>query len=114
MLEGGMVLQVVVLTCIWRGQEELLGGRPRSVAVTTRLYSPLSDWLRGEEERRSPVLGSKVKRSALGPGGVTRSEVKGSSRIRPIVPSFPKPYVDPILYTSYALYIHRGNIDWFA
>ena len=81
-----MVLQVVVLTCIWRGQEELLGGRPRSVAVTTRLYSPLSDWLRGVEERRSPVLGSKVKRSALGPGGSRGQRSRGHLQFGQVLP----------------------------
>lgn len=49
--------------------EALRGARPRSEAVTMKLYSAQSDWLRGEAERSSPVVGLRVKRSALGPEG---------------------------------------------
>ena len=47
--------------------EELWGGRPRSVAVTVKEYSALSECSRGEDERSSPVEGLREKRSALGP-----------------------------------------------
>ena len=49
-------------------QEVLRGGSPLSVAITVRVYSARSEWLRGDDERSSPVFGFKEKRSALGPG----------------------------------------------
>lgn len=49
-------------------QEVLRGGSPLSVAVTVRVYSARSEWLRGDDDRSSPVFGFKEKRSALGPG----------------------------------------------
>ena len=103
---GSWCKQAVELTWIWREQEELLGGRPLSVAVTTRLYSPLSDWLRGEEERRSPVLGSKVKRSALGPGG---HKVRGSWGHLEIAQLFPHSLI-PMQTIYRTLIMHRKSI----
>ena len=52
-----------------REQEVLRGGSPLSVAVTVSAYSARSEWLRGDDERSSPVFGFKENRSALGPGG---------------------------------------------
>lgn len=46
----------------------LRGGSPLSAAVTVSMYSARSEWLSGDDERNSPVLGFKEKRSALGPG----------------------------------------------
>lgn len=51
-----------------REQEVLRGGSPLSVAVTVSAYSARSEWLRGDDERSSPEMGFKEKRSALGPG----------------------------------------------
>lgn len=56
-------------------QEVLRGGSPLSVAVTVRVYSARSEWLRGDDDRSSPVFGFKEKRSALGPGRDTESRL---------------------------------------
>lgn len=45
----------------------LRGGSPLSAAVTVSMYSARSEWLSGDDECSSPVLGFKEKRSALGP-----------------------------------------------
>lgn len=58
---------VLALTCILRVAVELRGGEPRSVAMTLKVYSGLSAWLRGEDECSSPVMGCREKRSALRP-----------------------------------------------
>lgn len=50
-----------------REQEVLRGGSPLSVAVTVSVYSARSEWLRGDDERSSPEIGFKEKRSARGP-----------------------------------------------
>lgn len=57
-----------VLTWTVREQEVLRGGSPLSAAVAVSVYSARSEWLSGDDERNSPVLGFKEKRSALGPG----------------------------------------------
>ena len=59
----------VPLTWMRRPQLELWGGRPLSVVVRVKAYSARSEWLRGEEERSSPVFGLREKRSARGPVG---------------------------------------------
>lgn len=61
-----------------REQEVLRGGSPLSVAVTVRVYSARSEWLRGDDERSSPVFGFKEKRSALGPGRDRESKLYSS------------------------------------
>lgn len=52
----------------------LRGGSPLSVAVTVSVYSARSEWLRGDDERSSPVFGFREKRSALGPGRDRKSK----------------------------------------
>lgn len=59
-----------------REQEVLRGGSPLSVAVTVKVYSARSEWLRGDDERSSPVFGFKEKRSALGPGTDTGYKIE--------------------------------------
>lgn len=56
-----------VFTCICRRQVELSPGVPWSAAVTMKVYSDRSAHLRGEAAFSSPVIGLRVKRSALAP-----------------------------------------------
>lgn len=54
-------------TCICRRQVELSPGVPWSAAVTMKVYSDRSAHLSGEAAFSSPVIGLRVKRSALAP-----------------------------------------------
>lgn len=56
-----------VFTCICRRQVEVSPGVPWSAAVTMKVYSDRSAHLRGEAAFSSPVIGLRVKRSALAP-----------------------------------------------
>lgn len=56
-----------VFTCICRRQVELSPGVPWSAAVTMKVYSARSAHLRGDAAFSSPVIGLRVKRSALAP-----------------------------------------------
>jgi len=65
-----------------REQEALRGGSPLSVAVTVREYSARSEWLRGDDERSSPVIAFKEKRSALGPLGDRKGQTLTGDEMR--------------------------------
>lgn len=56
-----------MITWICRRQVELSPGVPWSAAVTMKAYSDRSPQLRGEAVFSSPVMGLRVKRSALAP-----------------------------------------------
>lgn len=68
----------VCVTCICIWQVELRPGEPWSAAVTVKAYSARSIHLRGEAALSSPVVGLRVKRSALAPAQVTFNTKKCS------------------------------------